>query len=150
MSPIAPRAIRLPRAGIDPIDREATALAVVRTAAAWPLRHETIVVLLDDARCGIGLVVVNGTTEPDAVLEVAECLLDPAVHDGRVAAVIVASVRPDGRGPDVDAEPDLTDADRWLELDEIATGCVVELVEWFVLGDGLSRPRELVNEPPRW
>jgi hypothetical protein len=149
MSPIAPRATRLPRAGIDPIDHEATALAVVRTAAAWPLRHETILVLLDDAHCGIGLVVVSGTTEPDAVLVVAERILDPVVHEGRVAAAIVASVRPDGP-PEAGDDRDLTDADRWLELDEIATGCGVELLEWFVLGDGLNRPRELVNAPPRW
>jgi hypothetical protein len=149
MSPIPRRATRLPRAGIDPIDGEATALAVVRTAAAWPLRYETIVVLLDELRCGLGLVVVSGTTEPDAVLEVAERILDPAVHDGRVAGAIVASGRPGGDRPEHDGH-ELTDADRWLELDEIATGSGVELFEWFVLGDGLSRPRELVNASPRW
>jgi hypothetical protein len=147
--PTPPGATRLPRAGIDPIDCETTALAVVRTAAAWPLRHETIVVLLDDAHCGIGLVVVSGTSDPDAVVEVAERILDPVVHDGRVAAAIISSSRPgdDMRG---DGGGVLRDADRWLELDEIATGAGVELLEWFVLGDGLSRPRELVNAPPRW
>ena len=149
MSPIAPRPSRLPRAGIDPIDDELTALALIKTAVAWPLRPETIVVLLDDARCGIGLVVVSGTPDADAVLEVGERILDPQVHDGRVAAAIVATVRP-GRIDPAWQGDDLTDADRWIELDEIATDRGVELLEWFVLGDGVSWPRELVNAPPRW
>ena len=143
MSATPPSATPLPRAGIDPIDDEATALAMVRLAAARPARHETIVVLLDHCRCGIGLVVVNGTCEPGAVLEVAECLLTPEAHDGRIGAVIVASCRPGG-------ELDLADADRWLELDDLARRHDVELLEWFVEGAGLSRPRELVNAPPRW
>lgn len=149
MFPIAPRRTRLPRAGIDPIDDESTALALITTAVTWPLRPETIVVLLDDARCGIGLVVVSGTDADDAVLEVTERILDPQVHDGRVAAAIVTTVRP-GRIDPVGQGDDITDADRWLDLDEISSDRAVELLEWFVLGDGLSRPRELVNAPPRW
>ena len=149
MCPSAPRSIRLPRAGVDAIDQEATALAVVRTVAAWPPRPETILVLLDDARCGIGLVVVSDTVDPDAVLEVAERIRDPAVHDGRVAAAVVASVRP-GHGREAPDRHDLGDADLWLDLDEIAAASGVELVEWFVVDGGVSRPRELVNAPPRW
>lgn len=151
MSPIAPRATRLPRAGIDPIDDDATALSLIRAVVAHPARHETIVVLLDDARRGIALVVVSDTIDPDSVLEVAERIFDPAVHDGRVGTAIVASIDPTDRsaGP---VERDLTDAERWLDLDEISTAHGVELLEWFVLsrGHGLSRPRELVNGPPRW
>lgn len=143
MSPTPPPATPLPRAGIDPIDDEATAMAIVRLAAARPARDETIVVLLDHRRCGIGLVVVSGTREPDAILEVAECLLTPDAHDGRVGAVILASCRPGG-------EVELADADRWLELDDLARRHDIELLEWFVDGAGLSRPRELVNAPPRW
>lgn len=143
MSPTPPRATPVPRAGVDPIVDEAAALAIVRLAAARPSRHETIVVLLDETRCGLGLVVVSGTVDPDAVIEVAECLLDPAVHDGRAGAAIFTSCRPHG-------DPVLADADRWLELDAIAGRHGVELLEWFVDGRGLSRPRELVNAPPRW
>lgn len=146
MSPFPPRTTRLPRPGLDPIDQEATALVLLDAAATWPRRHETIVVLLDDARRGIGLVVVRDTADPDAVIEVAERILDPVVHDGRVAAVVVASIRP----PDREHHDDLADAERWHDLDEVAGGCGVELVEWFVVGDGVSRPRELVNEPQRW
>lgn len=148
MSHQVPPPARLPRAGIDPITDESTALALLRIAAC-PTRHETIIVLLDDARCGLGLVVVSDTAEPDAVVEVVERVLDPAVHDGRAAATIVASVRPRSDVGDRGGH-DLGDADRWLELDDVAERCGVELVEWFVLADGLSRPRELVNAPPRW
>jgi hypothetical protein len=144
MSPRVPPATRVPRAGIDPITDEATALALLRLVAC-PTRHETILVLLDDDRRGMGLVVVSDTAEPDAVVEVADRVLDPAVHDGRVAAVVVATLRPGG-GDSVT----LGDADRWLELDDVADRCCVELVEWFVLAGGVSRPRELVNAPPRW
>lgn len=137
---------RLPRAGVDPIDAESTALSVLHAAAAHPRRHETILILLDDARRGIGLIVVGDTVDGDAVVEVAERILHPTVHDGRVAAVIIGSVRPAGTSH----QSDLADADRWLDLDEMAGECCVELVEWFVIDDGVSRPRELVGAASRW
>lgn len=136
---------RLPRAGVDPITDDGGALALLRLAAN-PHRCETILVLLDDRRRGLGLVVVSDTTDADAVVDVANRLLDPVVHDGRVAAVIVASVRT----PHARDGIDLTDADRWLGLDDVAAHHGVELVEWYVLDDGVSRPRELLNAPPRW
>ncbi|MFP5488302.1 MAG: hypothetical protein ACLGHQ_08360 [Acidimicrobiia bacterium] len=149
MSTSIHRSARVPRAGVDPITDHATALALLGVAAC-PTRHETILVLLDDARRGLGLVVVTGTVDPDAVVEVADRVLDPAAHDGCVAAVVVATVRP----PDGDVHgargDDLGDADRWLELDDVARRAGVRLVEWYVLGGGLSLPRELVNAPPRW
>lgn len=152
MSPTDPCSHRLPRAGVDPIRDERAALDLLHAAAARPRRHETILVLLDGARCGIGLVVVSGTVDADAVLDVAQRVLDPSVHGGRVAAAIVATVRPGDSDPgDVGAgHADLDDVDRWLELDEIASHCRVELLEWFVLTDGVRRPRELVEATVRW
>lgn len=139
---------RLPRAGVDPITDDATALALLRVAAR-PDRCETIVVLLDDHRRGLGLIVVSDTLHADAVADVADRLLDPAVHDGRVAAALVASVRVP-HDPDASGE-ELADADRWLVLDDVAAHHGVVLLEWYVLGaDGVSRPRELLNAPPRW
>lgn len=137
---------RLPRAGIDPIADDATALALVRLAVC-PNRPETVLVLLDGHRRGIGLVVVAGTTAADAVVDVVDRLLRPTVHGGHVASVVVGSVRPgQHHGPD-----DLADADRWLALDDVADHHGVELVEWYVIvGTGISRPRQLVNAPPRW
>lgn len=147
MSTATPR--RLPRAGLDPIRTDATALAVVLAAAAVPARAETILVLLDDGRRGLGLVAVSGTHDPEAVVRVAQRFLDPVVHDGLVAAAIIASIRPDP------VDDTLCDADRWLDLDDVADQCQVELLEWFVVdprstGAGVTRPRELVHAPPRW
>lgn len=140
----------LPRAGVDPIDSEEAALAVVSWAVGTPARAETLVVLLDRRRCGIAIVSVDGTHAADDVLHVARHVLDPAVGHDRVAAAVIATVRP-GRHPGAgDADPS-GDADRWLELDGIATDHGVALLDWFVLDDGgVSRPRDLVAAPARW
>jgi hypothetical protein len=135
---------RLPRAGVDPIANGDTAFITISMAVHRPLRHETIVALLDDARCGLGVVVVSGTREQDAVIEVVECLLDPGAHGGRVGALIVASVRPDRSHDDVD------DIDRWLEMSDLTEQAGCELLEWFVIGSEVSCPRDLLGEPPRW
>lgn len=135
---------RLPRAGVDAIVHPDTALALLHAAVSAPIRDETVVVLLDHLRRGMGLVVVSGTGDPDAAVVVVDRVLAPVVHGGTVAAAIVATVRP-GRVDD-----ELADAERWLDLDRAARRHGVELVEWFVLGDGVSRPRELLNAPPRW
>lgn len=135
---------RLPRAGLDPIDDADRGFVTVSMAVHRPLRHETIVVLLDDARCGLGVVVVSGTHDHDAVVEVIDCLLDPDRHGGRVAAMIVASVRPEHPGPEAG------DIDRWLEMSDLAEQAGVELLEWFVISERVSCPRDLLGEPPRW
>ncbi len=134
---------RLPRAGVDPIHRDDVALALVLAVVRTPPRPETVVVLLDDARRGLAIVVVSGTDDPDTVVEVAERLFDPTAFGAVVGAAVVASVRPGGAA-------ELADADRWLELAELADQCGVELLEWYVVGRGVSRPRELVHAPPRW
>lgn len=140
---LAPAHNRLPRAGVDPITDAATALVTVAAAIQRPLRHETIVVFLDDARRGLAIAVVSGTERPDDVLEVVECLTQPAATRESVAAIVVASIRP-GAG----ALP--SDLDRWLEMSELAEQAGVEVVEWFVIADGIDCPRDLLGEPPRW
>jgi hypothetical protein len=135
----------LPIPGVDRIDSHELALLVVTASMARPLRPETILVLLDgDRRCRV-LAVVTGTVRPDSVLEILECLTRPEVHDGRVAAAIVASVRPGRSVTD-------TDVARWLEMSDIADDHGVDLLEWFVLGsgDGAACPRDLLGELPRW
>lgn len=136
---------RLPRAGIDPITDADTAFITISMAVHRPLRHETVVVLLDDARRGLGIVVVSGTRPAGAVVGVVETLLDPGVHAGQVSAMIVASVRPVG-GTGVDGD----DIDRWLEMSDLAEQADIELLEWFVIADRVSCPRDLLGEPPRW
>jgi hypothetical protein len=141
---VVPHHHRLPSAGIDPIDRHELGLDVVTRIAAVPRRSETIVVLLDDARRALAVVVVTDTVRPDAVLDVVELVTVPTVLDGRVDAVVVGSVRPGGG-----VEPG--DLDRWFELSAIVDDHGAELLEWFVLDDrGASCPRDLVGETPRW
>lgn len=136
---------RIPRAGIDAIDDAGTALITLSMALHRPARHETIVLLLDQDRCGRAIVVVTGTVEPDSVLEVVECLAQAAEEPG---AIVVGTVR-----PDVDASDDPNaagDIDRWLEMSEIASLVGVEVVEWFVIGRSVRCPRDDLGEAPRW
>jgi hypothetical protein len=138
---------RCPRAGIDPVDDPTTALAIIGLAMHRPRRAETIVVLLDAERRGVGIVVVAGTLEADAAVEIVEFLAGSAAAGGRVAAFVVASVRrpaADGGGCG------RSDADRWLEMSDVAEAAGVELLEWFVVDDAISCPRDLLGEPPRW
>jgi hypothetical protein len=135
---------RLPRAGVDPIDRPEVAMSMVGLAISRPFRDETIVLLLDGQRRGIAITVVSGTTDPDDVLEVVECLTRAEAHGGRVGSIVLASVRP--TAPLVLSD----DIDRWLELSAIADESFVELLEWFVIGDRITCPRDELGEAPRW
>lgn len=134
---------RLPRAGIDTIDHPDIALAAIAMAITRPLRSETILLLLDEARRGRAIVIVSDTTAPDQVIEVVECITqgDGCEHLG---TVVVASARPG-------CDDELTgDVDRWLEMSEIASLAGVELLEWFVIGRTISCPRDRLGEAPRW
>lgn len=144
----------VPRARIDPIRSAETALAMIGLVTTTPPRNETIVLLLDDARCGFGVVVVSGTDDNQAVLCVADCVLNLAAQNAEVAGVIIASVRtPCSIDSNSRAEPsDCTDADvdRWLEMSDLADSAGVELVEWFIVARDITCPRDLIAEPPRW
>jgi hypothetical protein len=133
---------RLPRAGIDTIDHPDTALATIAMAITRPLRSETILLLLDEARRGRAIVVVSGTTEPDQAIEVVECITQGEGCE-QLGAIVVASARPDGG--------ELPgDVDRWLEMSDIASLVGVELLEWFVIGRTITCPRDRLGEAPRW
>ena len=141
---------RFPRAGIDIIDDADTAFALVAAAVHRPVRHETIVLVLDDARRGIAIVIVTDTETPDAVVGVVECLTQGL--DERAAALVLASVRPGAAGNlliDSACERG-RDVDRWLEMSEIASLTGVEVLEWFVIGDTVRCPRDDLGEAPRW
>lgn len=134
----------IPRAGLDPIDSAESALAVIGLATGLPCSSETVVVLLDAERRGLGIVVVHGTVDTEAVQEIAEFIAATPAADRRCDAVIIASCRP--------GHPyELDDAERWLELDHTFTMNDVELVEWFVIdAERVSCPRDLVGAPSRW
>ena len=134
---------RVPRARIDIIASADDALTLVRAVLADPGRHETIVVVLDDAHRGLGVVSVSDTDDDGSVVAVVECIARPDLFSGDGGALVVASVRPGGTvtGDDID---------RWFEICDLAEGAGLELIEWFVVGRSISCPRDLVGAPPRW
>ena len=134
-----------PRAGVDPIDDAVTALSVIRLAVHRPPIAETVALVLDSERRGRTVVVVDGTDEPDAVLDVVEHLAESIAETGDGGALVIATVRPGGH-------PLEADEDRWLEASDLAEALGVELLEWFVLdgNGGTWSPRDLIAEPPRW
>ena len=138
---------RLPRAGIDPITESATAFAMLAMAVRHPRRHETIVLLLDEARCGRSIVVVADTVRPESVIDVVECLTQ-GLHAEDLGGIVVATVRP-GEPSSDEASLD-ADVDRWLEMSDIAGAMGVDVLEWWVIGESIRCPRDRLGEPPRW
>jgi hypothetical protein len=141
---------RLPRASVDPIDTPRDAVAVVDLAMRRPLTHETIALVLDEDRRGRTIVVVDGTDDADALIDVVERVAGSISAAGRPGGLVVATVRPGGG-------PLPGDDQRWLEASDVADDLGVELVEWFVIaGDAPSVwanawcPRDLLGEVPRW
>lgn len=133
------------RAASEPITDAGSAARILAAVIRRPLRDETVALLLDGERRGVAIVVVAGTVDDDAVLEVVELVTAPSAHDGRVAAAVIASVRP-GRSSGASA-----DVERWMELSDIVESHGAELVEWFVIDvEGVSCPRDQLGEPPRW
>lgn len=132
---------RLPRAQVDPID-DGGARSLISSVLATPRQPESFIVFLDEQRRGSMIVNVSGTESTDAIHEVAELAAAVATSCG-FAAVVLASVRPDG--PD-----ELADAERWLDIDAELACVGVELLEWYVFGREITLPRALLGEPNRW
>ena len=127
-----------------PIRSSDDAIEVIALALHQPLRPETVVLLLDDSGFGSTITVVAGTHRADDVLQVVECLAEAACSSLTIAALVVASVRPDNAvsGDDID---------RWLEARSLAESYGVQLTEWFVISSAaIECPRELLGEPERW
>ena len=129
----------VPRGGVDPIRSRADALAVLALAA--PFGDDTAAILLDADRRGVGILVVTGTTDPDAIFRViAAC---GNARRPEIAGLILPTSRP---GADVVVD----DLDRWLEASLQCDDLGIDLVEWFVIGTHITCPRELAGDPPRW
>ncbi|MDO8390825.1 MAG: hypothetical protein Q7V57_10075 [Actinomycetota bacterium] len=127
-----------------PVRCAADALRVVRLAITQPLEPETLAFVLDAQGTGGVITLVSGTVQPDSVLAVAECIARAAEHVPRVAALVLATVRPGGG-----VLPG--DVDRWLEASELVQARGLRLLEWFVIADGyVCCPRDLFGEPERW
>ena len=132
-----------------PVRSSADALEVIALAISRPPRPETIAFVLDDDGRGTTVLVVDGTEQPDAVVDVVERVAAAAEAAG-ATAIVVASVRPSPVTID-DAATGVDDVDRWLEASDVAADHGIELLEWFVVGPtGIVCPREAFGEPPRW
>lgn len=139
---------RLPLAG-EPIRSSTDAIAIVSLAIHRPLVAETIAFFLDETSRSNTITVVSGTTDPDSVLTVAECMAVAGARSPSLCGVVLATVRPNAP-PNV--PPTLPgDIDRWVEANEITASHGIELIEWFVVGpSGVDCPRDLLGEPQRW
>ena len=130
----------------DPIRSSIEALAVIALAIHRPLEPETIGFFLDEAGRSNTITVVSGTTDPDSVLTVAECLAVAGGRSPTLCGVVLATVRP-GSAPT--ALPG--DLDRWMQAAEITESHGIELVEWFIIGPtSVECPRQLLGEAERW
>ena len=134
---------RRPRTRFDPVDSEDAARAAINSVMHQPPRAETIVIPLDDQRCGLAVIVVTCTDAPDAIVDVVDIIGWQARQNTRFAAAVVGTVRPGGG-------IQMRDVDRWLEASEVLDEHGVELIEWFVVGTETRCPRDLLGERPRW
>ena len=130
---------------VDPICSSADALAVVSLAIHRPLEPETIAFFLDETSRSNTITIVSGTTEPDSLLSIAECMAVAGAGSVTLCGLVLATVRPDTTG----MLPG--DIERWLEAGSITDSHGIELIEWFIIGPaGVSCPREWLDEPDRW
>ena len=83
---------RIPRGFIDPIESRADALAVLALAAAFG--HDTIAILLDPDRCGVGILVVTDTRDDDAIFRIIDVCIDAQYTE--ISGLILATSRPGG------------------------------------------------------
>lgn len=134
---------RLPFGGSTPIDTPYLALSALSRYVHSPLVLETLVLTLDPERRPTGLLQVAGRPDPEHVVGVVEHLAACAVANEERGGVVIATVRP-RRGAE------LTDVERWIDLDTILGDAGIELLEWWVIGDEVVSPRDLLGEAPRW
>jgi DNA repair protein RadC len=130
---------RIPRGFIDPISSRTDALAVLSIAA--PFGNDTVAILLDPERRGIGIIMVTGTIDPDTLFWVIDLCIEARYPN--LAGLVLASARPGG---DMEA----ADRERWIEATLHCDDAGIELVEWFVIGEHIACPRDLAGEPSRW
>jgi hypothetical protein len=146
--PQPPTRCRPPHA-TQPIRSSLDAIAVVSLAIHRPLEFETIGFFVDDHSRSNTITVVTGTTEPDSVLAVAECLSLAAAQSPTLCGLVLATIRPDSDNHLSAMLPG--DIDRWIEANAITEAHGIELIEWFVVGrSGVDCPRDLLGDAERW
>lgn len=143
--PHCQRGPRDPNRRLRLIDSLDAAIRNISLAIAWPLRLETIALLLGADHVGHTILVVDGCSSPDAVLDVADYLNRRPPGSAPLESLVMCSVRP-GSSALLPEDPHL-----WRELDARFAAVGVELLEWIVANDHQALlPRVLANEPARW
>lgn len=105
----------------------------VLLAGATPDRPTATYLLLDTTHCGITCLEVSGRGDADAVFDVTELLLRAAADEPRLAALVVATFRPDRSHV-----PDPGDTWCFGELRELLADAGIDLLDWFVVADGYA------------
>ena len=141
MSSFCP-AHQFPRAHIDPIDDDRAQL-IIASVIDLPLRPEIVAIVVDHQRRGVAIINVDAVLGSDGVHAVVEMVIELGRQQPATGGLILASVRPGG-GDELD------DVERWLDLDHDLSAAGIELLEWYVIGTSISRPRALLGEPARW
>jgi hypothetical protein len=101
--------------------------------------------LLGVDHVGHSIIVVDGCSSPEAVLDVAEYLDRERPGAGPLESPVICSVRPG------DSSLLPHDAKLWRDLDSRFAAAGIELLEWIVANDHQALlPRVLADEPARW
>jgi hypothetical protein len=130
-----------------PLTSPDEALRIVLAAASDPPRAETIAVLLDSAHRGLSpCVVCDGASTASQVIELGRLVGTLAAQQPAVGAVVLATARP-GRGLELAAD----DESAFYRLRHDLADAGVDLLDWFVLDDGLAASVcELTDGCWRW
>jgi hypothetical protein len=129
----------IPRGFIDPIESATDALAVLSLAA--PFGHDTVAVLLDSDRRGVGILVVTDTRDDEAIFRIIDVCVGADYTE--IGGLILATSRPGG-------DVMWSDASRWRRASRQCDDGGIEMVEWFVIGEHVCCPRDLAGDEPRW
>lgn len=123
-----------------PVRSDADAVALFTSAMASPAQAEVLCFLLDASGRGNVVLTVTGAEHPDSVLDVVD-LVGRAADGSGACYLVVATVRPDGV---------IEDDDDWRldELDQLALGHGLELLEWYVFGP--DDPVRMHHRVARW
>jgi DNA repair protein RadC len=102
---------------------------VVRAAVSDPPSAETVLLLLDAAHRGLACAIVSGAATGAHLRGIGDVVVSLAADsEGRLAAVVLATVRPDAPGPS------RADEEFFVALRQRLGDHGVDLLDWFLLG----------------
>ena len=131
--------------GPNTLRRPEDALSIFQAAASFPAVEETFVLLVDDSHTGADIVCINDASHADCVQR-AVTLLCGLADQSWLAGLVVATARPYAT-----SLVDDDDLHAWFALRVLADEAGVDLIDWFVLADGLGFSiAEYTNSTSLW